>query len=326
VDKRNSIKQLFQKFLHEQCNEEEINLILHYLQHDPDSNDLPEFEEVNDKMQELQSMDDDRANAVFLKIIDSHAVPAERPAQQFIPIWMKVAASLTVFFLLSMLTYQYFSENQLVTYTTAFGETQKFILQDGSEVTLNSNSSLMVSRDWDEDQDRLVSLRGEAFFKVSHTEHDQKFIVETEDQMQVVVLGTEFNVNSRKDISQVVLRSGKVQVLTPSKKDIIIEPGEMVAYEKDSEEWVKKSVETELYTSWTQNLLLFRESTLKDVAQVLQANFGYEVAFEDDSLELLRFTGSNPANAPELLLKTLELSFELRVKKDGKKILFQKPE
>ena len=95
-------------------------------------------------------------------------------------------------------------------YEVPAGEQLTVTLPDGSQVDLNSGSTLRVYRQYS--QARRVSLDGEAFFSV--VEDDIPFQVETFNA-QVEVLGTTFNVLSWPTGSQpataVTLETGKVR-------------------------------------------------------------------------------------------------------------------
>ncbi|MEO0331639.1 MAG: FecR domain-containing protein, partial [Bacteroidota bacterium] len=219
----------------------------------------------------------------------------------------------------------YYSHNPSNTlYATAFGEVKTIILPDGTEVILNANSTLQIPESTQEDSVRNVWLEGEAFFSVTHTQDHQKFIVHTTHELQVEVLGTEFNVNSREEKATVVLNSGRVKVQLSDKNKSqtqwVMKPGDLIEYEARNQHIDQKEVDTLLYTSWRNNLLVFKESSLAEIAQLMSDNYGYQISFEHDSLAQLSFTGSVPANQPELLLQTLSVSFDLDVAKNEQKI------
>ena len=103
---------------------------------------------------------------------------------------------------------------------TALGEQRKVTLPDGSVATLNADSRISYqSGNWD--NNRKLELAGEAFFEVKK---GSKFEVET-NTGTVAVLGTSFNVFTRKNALKVECVTGKVklteklggavQVLTP---------------------------------------------------------------------------------------------------------------
>ena len=78
---------------------------------------------------------------------------------------------------------------QDIIYKTAYGETKTVELPDGSKVTLNTNSNIRIKHAWNAEIPREVWLDGEAFFKVSHQGNNQKFVVHTQDNVDVEVLG-----------------------------------------------------------------------------------------------------------------------------------------
>lgn len=75
------------------------------------------------------------------------------------------------------------------------GMTTSVELPDGTEVVLNSSSSLRYPSRFADDK-REVKLVGEAFFSVAKDE--KKFIVGTLNNSKIVVHGTEFNVEAYK--------------------------------------------------------------------------------------------------------------------------------
>lgn len=88
------------------------------------------------------------------------------------------------------------------------GMTTSVELPDGTEVVLNSSSSLRYPSRFADDK-REVKLVGEAFFSVAKDE--KKFIVGTLNNSKIVVHGTEFNVEAYKGSRtvQTTLVSGK---------------------------------------------------------------------------------------------------------------------
>ena len=107
--------------------------------------------------------------------------------------------------------------SRTVTVTAPPAVQQTATLPDGSTVELNSGTTLRYLRNfgawpWAEADRRRVRLQGEAFFKVAH--EDLPFTVETYDA-RVDVLGTQFNVRSRKEdgaSTEVVLADGRVRL------------------------------------------------------------------------------------------------------------------
>lgn len=91
--------------------------------------------------------------------------------------------------------------------TTGYAESTSFNLPDNSEVVLNAGTKIKYNeKKWD--QDRSLTLEGEAFFKVAK---GKAFTVNT-DIGEVTVLGTEFNVAQRDAYFEVSCYEGKVRV------------------------------------------------------------------------------------------------------------------
>ena len=90
---------------------------------------------------------------------------------------------------------------------TTDDEIDVVFLPDKSLVYLNKNSTLIYDERFNEDE-RIVYLKGESFFKISHNP-DKPFIVYT-DYSKTKVLGTSFNINAGKEITEVSVFSGTV--------------------------------------------------------------------------------------------------------------------
>ena len=108
--------------------------------------------------------------------------------------------------LLISVGFYFINSNSKVTHKTNYGEILNIKLQDGSDVTLNSNSSLSYYKN----ESRKVWLSGEAFFQVDKkVATNAKFWVLTDD-LSVEVYGTSFNVNTKKKKTDVFLEEGSI--------------------------------------------------------------------------------------------------------------------
>lgn len=101
-------------------------------------------------------------------------------------------------------------------------------LPDGSKVTLGANSTLEYGNDFE--ANRVVRLDGGAFFSVVKHE-GSKFEVLAHD-VTVRVHGTEFHVNKQEDRAEVILTSGKVEVIKAD-HSVMLEPNQHCVYELD---------------------------------------------------------------------------------------------
>lgn len=173
----------------------------------------------------------------------------------------------------------YFSTQNIV-YTTNFGETKKIRLPDDSQVVLQANSELKVSKNWSKEAVRKVWLSGEAFFDVTkkQTSTPVKFVVATAD-FSVEVLGTQFDVLHRAKNKRVVLQEGKVKFKWGNKQELELIPNEMVAFSKTSNTFQKTKISATPFTAWAQQKLILNNTPLEEIARILEENYGYEVTF-----------------------------------------------
>ena len=236
--------------------------------------------------------------------------------------WPRIAASLTILLISSLLFWLFVSE-KTVTYQTGYGETKTIILPDSSAVMLNANSTLSHVADWEKHSMRRVALQGEAYFQVRHTKDNRRFLVDI-DPVVVEVVGTSFNVNQRRGRIQVVLDEGKVTLRQSSEgasSNITMQPGELV--EISNAQYVQKKVNVESYTSWTDHELIFDGTTLTDIAQLLEDTYGYNIQIIDTALADKQFRGRAPADDVESLLGQLEKVFPLVIERNNNDMLWR---
>lgn len=189
-------------------------------------------------------------------------------------------------------------------YTTNFGQIQRLELPDGSKVVLNANSTLRVPRFGFGKTTREVYMTGEADFAITHTATHQKFIVHTEKNFDVEVLGTEFNVYARPRRSRVVLNKGKVKLhyRKGSEADqIVMRPGELVTFDTPGRASVKKIANPANYSAWKAHRFVFENESLREVCDLFEDNFGLKINIPDSTLAAQTISGSFTAlNAEEL--------------------------
>jgi ferric-dicitrate binding protein FerR (iron transport regulator) len=214
--------------------------------------------------------------------------------------------------------------NQTITVETAYGESRALFLPDGSKVTLNSNSKIQYKPNNFSGSKREISLMGEAFFSVVHEKNRRSFVVHT-DELQVEVLGTKFNVNSRRGKTRVVLQEGKVKLDLDSSKEpaLLMKPGELVEFTEQKDVTVKKQVEAANYTAWRNNQLLFSSTSLREIAQMLEDNYGYKVQFTDPDLAERHFTGTSSSENLNELFEKLSIVFGMEIKQGSDTIIMR---
>ena len=212
-----------------------------------------------------------------------------------------------------------------ITVRTHYGQTKQLQLPDGSVVVLNGNSMLAYSSDWSTNQPRKVWLTGEAFFRVTHQKNHQRFEVNTPYQQKVEVLGTEFNVSTRKKGTQVVLQSGQIRLVVQQnkvQKSLLLRPGQAVAMDTASRHVHLAQVKASRYTSWTYRKLEFDGTSLHEIAQLLEETYNLHVLVADKHLLDEKVTGTIPSGNVDELLQALAISLHLRYDRTDNQVTF----
>ncbi len=242
--------------------------------------------------------------------------------------WKWLSAACVALLVSGIVLFQYLQTDQTVYFTTGYNEVINLTLPDGSDVVLNANSRLSYDPHWE--KERKVYLEGEAFFSVTHTVDHKKFTVYASD-LGVEVLGTEFEVKNRRGKMRVILRSGRVKLNIPEialdgghPDDFIMNPGELVEYSERHKGVMKKKVDTEKYTAWTRNEIIFENASLMEVAEVIEDHYGYRVTFENEALQRRVFTARiNDKSDINLLINILQETFNLNIYKNENNLIIE---
>ncbi|MDX1548166.1 MAG: FecR domain-containing protein [Rhodothermales bacterium] len=188
------------------------------------------------------------------------------------------------------------------TLTAPAGQTLAVELPDGSEVQLNSASTLTY-RDGFGAGSRTVALEGEAYFDVVTAE--APFIVESASGT-VTVLGTEFNVRAREAATVVTVAEGTVRV-APRRAEtqaVVITAGQTARLAAPDAAPERLDDAYAAYAlAWRAGGFKFADVALGEVIREIERRFDVRIAVEnnellDDPVALLK---ENPLDAEEIL-------------------------
>ena len=185
--------------------------------------------------------------------------------------------------------------NSSKTYTNDIGENQVIVLEDGSKVHLNANSSLSLKRFfWS--SDKTVNLNGEAYFIVTK---NNDFKVKTSKGI-VKVLGTKFNIKDRSYF-ELKCYEGKVEFSEfsdPSSSKILTRGMQVIVNDNQ----IKEARFKEESPLWEKGVSKFDEQPLHIVLEELTQYF--DIAFDAQNINKNRlFSGSFNHNDLDLALK-----------------------
>ncbi len=202
---------------------------------------------------------------------------------------------------------------------TTYGEIKQVTLPDGSVVTLNANSEIKFSRFNFSTKTREVILNGEADFSVVHTKSNQRFVVMTNNNLAVTVLGTQFSVYNRLKRSEVVLRKGKVElnytsINSKQSKQLVLRPGDKFIKNDRGTDQVYLS-NTDDVVAWKNHDFLFEGNTLAEVANTINDNFGIKLMFQNKELASRKISGTFHAEKAEELIDAIAQLLDVNYKK-----------
>jgi transmembrane sensor len=210
---------------------------------------------------------------------------------------------------------------QVVQYVVPEGQKSKVILADGTQVWLNSGSTLSVSMD--EQNRRKVQLSGEAYFDVTK---DKKipFIVEAKDY-SVKVYGTQFNVRAYDDQneSETILKEGSISIFTNSKKEIKMLPGQRFFLDSEKRQTLSE-VNPELYLSWKDNVLKINNEKLQDLIVRMEHWYGVKIQVDNfDNVKDLKYTLTIKTESLREMLDLMRYVTPLKYKIEGENVILK---
>ncbi|MGV8092969.1 MAG: FecR family protein [Mangrovibacterium sp.] len=180
--------------------------------------------------------------------------------------------------LFELIHYPDFGQRQRITvFNTEMGNRSAIILPDSTKVWLNSRTQFCYDADYGQ-TNRNVYLSGEGFFEVRH--NDKPFIVNVND-FEIRVYGTKFNVSAYPDDQSVLtcLESGKISIRKEGKKEMVIEAGQLVNYERKTLTFKTRMVNPEEYSAWRSNKMYLYDESLRNLCKKLERKFGIEISF-----------------------------------------------
>lgn len=172
------------------------------------------------------------------------------------------------------------------------GTKKRIKLADGTEVFLNSGSSLFYKDNYGK-KTRTVFLKGEAYFSVEKNQ-DVPFVVNT-DEISVLVTGTSFNIEAYNDLTELrtTLHTGNIKLterklLNPISIDL--KPGEQAVFNKELEKISLKPVEAYSYCAWKEGKIIFEDVKLSEVVKKLNRWFNVNIQILDNEIKDYKYT------------------------------------
>lgn len=205
------------------------------------------------------------------------------------------------------------------TYSVPAGEKQDFRLPDGTRVSLNAGSVLIVPEQFVGDT-RPVYLTGEAYFHVA-PDPAHPFIVHTA-LVDVEAVGTAFCVSAYPlaDAVRTTLSEGKVRLSVPSSprvEPVLLVPDQQSYYVAGEDHIHISDVPIAPYMAWKDGQIVFDETPFAEVVHRLQLEYNVRISYAE-RLDSTRVTAKFICRQSlEEVLNTLQEVLYFQYKKEG---------
>ena len=191
------------------------------------------------------------------------------------------------------------------------------VLPDGSEVILNSASTLRTPARF-ENGKRVVELEGEGYFKVE-SNPDWPMYVRTSRGVTVKVTGTEFNLSTYSDDAalKLTLVRGKVSLLDEkSETEVVVREKEevVVGARAQLEKPTRKTADMKLNTSWKDGYLVFDNTPIREVIKKMERWYGIDITVADARVMNNTFTASFRSESLQQVLTLLDITCSIKSK------------
>lgn len=189
-------------------------------------------------------------------------------------------------------------------------------LTDGSIITLNQNSKLTYPEKFIEDE-RRVELEGEAYFDIAP--NPEKPFVISASEIEILVVGTSFNVNANEDIDSIVVSvdTGIVRIITAIRKETI-EAGSIGVYYRSTQVLtIIESNNVGVQNFWRTKRLSFNGASLLEVIETINMTYDVEVSLSDPLLGNCKLSVDFEDESLEDVLAVIATTLRLKLSEEN---------
>lgn len=337
-------KILIVKYITSQASEEEVAMVRYLITSSKVHEDFyVQYYETWQKSlhYDVDVISPDRAYANFLSSVTTNVVTLRKPIVTLAR--LAVAASVVLICAVGIYFYQNDSESEVPAHALAEneinvpkGSTRKTVLPDGTAVWINAGTSLKFEKDFGRSS-RTVYLDGEAYFDIA--DHKVPFIVKT-SRHTIRDIGTVFNVKAYSDDlefetaviegevsieGKLSLNSDKTETVSVKQQQVLKLNYAPVVISGQKREDIADLIETkvqkvnpaqlEVYTGWTEDLLVFEGKTFQEISKIMERKYDVEIVMNDVKLRNYAFTGSfkkvdKVEKALQILKETTDINYE----------------
>lgn len=233
--------------------------------------------------------------------------------------WTRIAASIAIIVGIGVLGYWIFNDRAKEITVVAQEAVLNDTLSDGSVVTVNKGSSISYLSKF-KGETRQVSLKGEAFFKVTPNKK-KPFIISVND-VRITVVGTSFNVRTINGNTEVIVETGIVKVTRGGKTVELRANEETTVGAKDSA-LTKEKVSDQLYKYYRTKEFVCDDTPLWKLVEVINEAYNSHVLIGNPALKDLRINTTFNNESLDQVLNVISITFNIKLVKEGDTIILQ---
>ena len=217
--------------------------------------------------------------------------------------------------------------------STGYAEQKTVTLADGTDVTLNANSRLVV--DYTDHVRQVTLARGEALFNV--TKHQSRPFVVVIGSRKVIALGTSFDVRRdemREPSFTITLIEGRVAIQPLGAPDLIplsamegitlLKPGQRLRIANNAPDTLDAPA-IEKVTAWQRGQLIFEDTSLRDAVREFNRYGRRRLTIDTSVSERLRVGGVFRIGDPDSFARAIANAYQLRIIESADEIKITAP-
>ncbi|MEX0770483.1 MAG: FecR domain-containing protein [Balneolaceae bacterium] len=208
------------------------------------------------------------------------------------------------------------------------GQRANMVLSDGTNISFNADTRVELPETFDRDKREVFLHEGEAYFEVA-ADPDRPFLIHSRGAV-IRVLGTSFSVRSYPEDKtlQVAVKEGTV-TLAPvhdESNKLTLTTRQLGLYSLADQRLSTEEIEDmDLFLSWTEGVLKFKDTPLTEVARQLERRYNVEIEFGSPELKKLRLTAEFKSRSMNNVLNVLSASLGISYfEEDWQRITFIK--
>ncbi|MBX9400548.1 FecR domain-containing protein [Lysobacter sp. BMK333-48F3] len=207
-------------------------------------------------------------------------------------------------------------------YLTQVGESRTIALDDGSRISMDTDSRLVVA--YSDAERRITLLRGRAYFRVA--KQARPFLVRSEEG-SVRAVGTEFEVYRYGDALEVALVEGRVALLAaPASADAeptllaMLDPGQKARFGKRRPLQRLAPAAPGTRPGWLSGKLVFDDRNLAEAVAEFNRYSRRRLVVDGDEAAQLRVSGVFRSDDPHAFAEALQELYPVAVDESAERI------